>query len=361
MMVRGNPSVDKAARLYPRSLPVEEWPDADRRAWEGACRPGSRLKPGGSASYLAPVSREDFARRYGAFLGFLQRAGRLERASCAAAQVTLSNVEAYIAGLKARARSVTVWNCIYKLRRASELLAPTVDFSWLAEMEKDIALVLEPRSKLDRLVFTERLVEAGLTLIAEAQEFAANDLVRARGIRNGLMIALLALCPIRLGNYATLEIGQTFRQVHGRWWITLPRTSTKSRRADERPVPQFLNPCVELYLNECHPVLIGSMPPTSTLWISSTKGRAMTTKNMGTLISKITLAALGVNVSPHLFRTAAATSAATHGRDTPHLASAVLGHSDPRVTEEHYNRGSSVSASKTYAEILNSFLLSLSP
>ena len=167
MVIRPKRSVDKTARVNPRSLPVHEWPDADRRAWEDACRPGARLKPGGSASYLAPGSREDFARRYGAFLGFLQRTGRLGRASGAAAQVNLSNVEAYIADLKARVRSVTVWNCIYKLRRAARLLAPAIDFSWLAEIEKDIALVMEPRSKLDRLVFTERLVEAGLTLIAE--------------------------------------------------------------------------------------------------------------------------------------------------------------------------------------------------
>src|SRR3954454_9203231 len=109
MMTGPNSSVAKSARVYPRSLPVQEWPDADRLAWEHACRPGARLKPGGSASYLAPVSREDFARRYGAFLGILQRAGRLERAADAAAQVTLSNVEAYIVDLKPRVRSVTVW------------------------------------------------------------------------------------------------------------------------------------------------------------------------------------------------------------------------------------------------------------
>ena len=42
------------------------------------------------------------------------------------------------------------------------MLATKVDFSWLAEIEKDLALVMQPRSKLDRLVFTERLVEAGL-------------------------------------------------------------------------------------------------------------------------------------------------------------------------------------------------------
>ena len=82
----------------------------------------------------------------------------------------------------------------------------------------------------------------------------------------------------------------------------------------------------------------------------------MTTNNLGTLISKVTLETLGVDVSPHLFRTAAASTAATYGGRTPHLASAILNHTDPRVTEKHYNRASSMSASKIYARITAGFL-----
>jgi hypothetical protein len=188
-------------------------------------------------------TRTDGADR--AFLGFLQRTGRLRHDAAAAAQVTLSNVEAYTTHLSDRVRSVTIWNCIYKLRRAAELLAPTADFSWLAEIEKDIALMMEPQSKFDRLVFTGRLVEAGLTLAAEAQGFAGTELTRARGVRNGLMIALLALCPIRIKNFSALEIGHTFKEVHGSWWIALPSVSTKSRRPDERRVPELLNHSIE--------------------------------------------------------------------------------------------------------------------
>jgi integrase len=350
-----NSSDRKSARDHARSLAVQEWPDVDRRAWEDACRPRSRLKPGGAASYLAEVSRTDFASRYGAFLGFLQRTGRLDHRAAAAAQVTLSNVEAYSAELAARVRSVTVYNCIYKLRRAAQLLAPTADFSWLAEIEKDLALVMEPRSKFDRLVFTERLLEAGLTLMAEAEAFARNNLARARGVRNGLMIALLALCPVRLRNFAGLEMGQTFKEIHGSWWIALPGTSTKSRRPDERRVPSLLNRYIHAYLHQSRPVLLGSRPPTNALWISSTTGRPMTTKNIGTLISKITFETLGVDVSPHLFRTAAASTVAAYGGNTPHLASTLLNHTDPRVTEEHYNRASSVSAAAAYARIISEF------
>jgi integrase len=289
-------------------------------------------------------------------LGFLQRTGRLDPDAAATAQVTVLNVEAYVADLISRVRSVTVWNCIYKLRRAAELVAPAVDFSWLAEIEKDRALLMEPRSKFDRLVFTDRLVEAGLTLVTEAAGFAKNDLVRARGVRNGLMIVLLALCPIRLKNFAGLEIGRTFKEVHGNWWIALPSISTKSRRPDERRVPALLNRPIEIYLNQSRPALIGSRPPSSELWISSTTGEAMTKKNLGTLISKITLETLGVDVSPHLFRTAAASMAAAYGGNTPHLASAILNHTDPRVTDEHYIRSTSVSAAKIYAEMVSSFV-----
>jgi integrase len=355
VMTGTNFSDRKSALQRPRSLPVSEWPDADRRAWEEACRPGSRLKPGGAASHLAPVSRDDFARRYGAFLGFLQRTDRLEPHRDAATQVTLPNVEAYIADLKARVRSVTVYNCIHQTRRAAELLAPTADFSWLAEIEKDLMLVMEPRPKFDRLVLTTQLVEAGTTLITEAEKFARRDLVRARGVRNGLMIALLALCPIRLKNFAALEIGRTFKEIHGRWWIAFPGNMTKSGRPDERPVPAWLNRYIDTYIARSRPVLLGSRPLTNALWISSTTGAPMTTKNIGILISKITLETLGVDVSPHLFRTAAASTAAAYGGNTPHLASALLNHTDPRVTEEHYNRASSMSAAAAYARIVSGF------
>jgi len=361
MTSSANSSSADPGRDRPRSLLVHEWPDADRRAWEDAGRPGSRLKPGGAASYLASVSRDDFARRYGAFLGFLQRTAGLERNASAAAQVSSPNVEAYMADLTVRVRSVTVYNCIYKLRRAAELLAPTVDFSWLAEIEKDLALVMEPRSKFSRLVFTGRLVEAGLTLVAEAQEFAANDLGRARGVRNGLMIALLALCPIRLKNFAALEIGQTFKEVHGSWWIALPGFATKSRRPDERRVPKWLNRSIDAYVNQSRPVLLRSRSTTDALWISSTTGKPLTKKNLGTLLSKITLATVGVDVSPHLFRTAAASTAAAYGGKTPHLASALLNHTDPRVTEEHYNRATSIAATRIYAEIMNGLLSQARP
>jgi site-specific recombinase XerD len=226
-----------------------------------------------------------------------------------AAHVTPQHVKAYMADFAVqKISSVTAWNNIYKVRRAAQLLSPDQDFSWLGEIEKDLALMMEPRSKLDRVVFAERLVEAGLTLIAEAKGRKRAEFVRARRIRNGLMVALLALCPCRPKNFATLEIGRTFRQVRSRWWIVLPARSTKIRSPEERPVPTWMNAYIDLYLNEARPVLLDpSKPPTSALWISSHSGQPMKQRDVGKLISQLTEETLGVAISPHLFRTADAT------------------------------------------------------
>ena len=193
----------------PRSLAIVEWPRADRAAWEEACRPGHRFQQGGAASYLAEVSRNDIGRRYGMFLDFLERARVLDRGAPVVAHTTPENVTKYIEELQARVRSVTVWNCIYKLRRASELMAPLINFRWLSEIEKDIAFTMQPRSKYDRLVLSEQLLEAALTLIVEAAQSDCTPLERAKRVRNGTMIALLSLCPIRPKNFAALKIGTT--------------------------------------------------------------------------------------------------------------------------------------------------------
>jgi hypothetical protein len=111
-----------------RTLKVHEWPTADQLAWEAACKPSHRLTKGGSASHLAPVSQEDIASRYGLFLGFLRLKGSLNPDAEVAAHVTPANVEAYDADLARRVSSVTAWNCIYKVRRAAQLLAQTRTF-----------------------------------------------------------------------------------------------------------------------------------------------------------------------------------------------------------------------------------------
>jgi integrase len=356
-----------------RSLPLEDWPKADRLSWAASCKPGQRLARGGSASHLASVTQADLARRYGYFLDFLDRSSRLDRAAEAGAQVTRGAIAAFIAELQARVSSVTVSRTIYKLRRAAECIAPGRDFAWLAELEKDLVLLERPKNDFDRIVLTERLVEAGLTLIREAEaDINGPWLRRALLIRNGLMVALLAACPIRLKNFAGLEIGLSFLRLEGQWWIGLE--DTKSRRPDHRPVPCFLTDFIESYLETYRPVLLhqatGGVEPrpdprrgvaqstitsrnelARALWLGR-RGNPLGYSQVERALTETTRMTLGVPVNAHRFRTSGATTAALYAPHAPHLASALLHHSDAKVTEQHYNRASSLSVARNFAKLV---------
>jgi integrase len=339
-----------------RSLPLDLWPEGDRNAWVAACQPAARLKRGGAAGHLKPVTRDDHAYHYGNFLGFLDRRGLLQRDGPAAASVTPENVDAYLAELKQRVSSVTVHGSICKLRRAARYINPRQELAWLLEIAKDLAEVVRPRSKFNRLVLTEVLVEAGLALIQEA-ELSQNitKLAQARQVRNGLMVALLALCPIRPKNFAALELGRSFVKIHGTWWIVLSASETKEKRADERPINELLTPLIERYLGQHRTVLARSDNPPSALWLSANAGCPITNKQVARVIRLTTLSTLGVAVSPHLFRTSAASTAATYGGENPYLASALLHHTDSSVNNAHYNRATSLTAAESFRQIVRQY------
>ena len=252
--------------------------------------------------------------------------------------------------------STTVHVSICCLRRAARYMVPGLELAWLAELGKDLALVARPRSKFDRLVLTEVLVEAGLTLIYEAEHSRSmTELARACQVRNGLMVALLAFCPIRRKNFATLEIGRSFVETHGRWWIVLSASETKENRADERPIDELLTPVINRYLAQYRPVLARTDNPPPALWLSANDGAPISDKQVRNVISMITLATVGLAMSPHLFRTSGASSVAVYAGENPYLASALLHHTHPSVTNAHYNRATSLSAAENLRQIVRRY------
>ena len=321
-----------------RSLPVQEWSEADRQGWEAACRPGRRFTRGGAASHMAAVTQTDLANR------FLDRFGWLDHSAEAAAVVVPEFIASFIEELQDRVSSVTVSRTIYKVRRAAECIAPGRDFAWLAEIGKDLAMLERPKDKFDRVVLTERVLEAALVAFWEIDAASqARPFARAFSARNALMVAQLAACPIRLKNFSALETQERFR------WIFL--NDTKSRRPDHRPVPDFLAGAIERYLEAYRPTLLSNsvdqetngnnhrsrrrkstrVSPariTSALWISRF-GDPMSYGQVECVITATSYRLIGVCLSPHLFRVAGATAAALYS-PSPHLGSALLQHSNER-------------------------------
>jgi site-specific recombinase XerD len=339
----------KAPEPGVHSLPEGLWPAAESAAWQEALRPSVRLKRGGAASHLRPVVQHDLGKRNGLFLESVARAGRLDMNAPAGAHVTPENVAGWVAELKGRVSSVTVYGSIQKLRRFVQLIAPDRDLDWLMEIERELYSERRPRPKWDRVVTTDVLVDAGRTLMAEAEITKRPTLTRARMFRNGLMVALLAYCPIRLKNFAALEIGRSFVNVDGTWWIVLSAAETKEKRQDERPVPEELTASIEQYLEVYRPLLAGGKANTNALWMAI-NSKPMSYASMGELIAETTRMTIGVAISPHLFRTAGVTTLATRAGDKPHAGSALLNHG-PYGPQENYNRASSITAGRSLAAI----------
>ena len=137
----------KAPEPCGHSLPEGLWPAAEQAAWHEALRPSVRLKRGGAASHLRPVVQHDLRKRNALFLDFLSRSGRLDISAPAGAHVTPENVEAYVAELKSRVSSVTVYGSIQKLRRFVQLIAANRDLDWLITIERQLFSERRPRSK----------------------------------------------------------------------------------------------------------------------------------------------------------------------------------------------------------------------
>jgi integrase len=81
----------------------------------------------------------------------------------------------------------------------------------------------------------------------------------------------------------------------------------------------------------------------------------MSDRGIRDVISTTTLATAGVDVSPHLFRTSAASTAAIRGGENPYLGSALLHHTHPSVTNAHYNRATSFSAGENFRQIVRQY------
>ena len=61
--------------------------------------------------------------------------------------ITLATLEYDIARPSFDESHKAVYATIYKLRRATQLLAPGRDFTWLSEIENDLALMMQPKSR----------------------------------------------------------------------------------------------------------------------------------------------------------------------------------------------------------------------
>jgi integrase len=334
-------------------LPIEAWPLGDRDAWTAAHRRGGLLDDDGLAAHWAPATSQIVAGGYGRFLSFLIEVG--DQFEAPGRRITRPRVEAYIAHLRQQNHASTVAARILQLSRAARVMAPDSDWKWLQRIHSRLRHMSTPaRDDRARLVPAATLSALWLALVQRAEQAEnLSDRRRALLFRDGLMIAVLCLCPIRAKNMAAMAIGTTLEKRGEEWWVAFPSADMKNRRPYEAPLPGLAR-WIDRYLDRHRPYLTarsGSSVIVNALWISDT-GKPLSPKQVGQLVSRRTKQELGRDLNPHLFRKMVSTELAIHDPEHVGVAQPLLGHADYRTTEAAYNLGRAIDAARRHHQVV---------
>jgi len=332
----------KRQRGRPRvSLPLDQWPAADRAAWECAMAPGLPLDDGGQASRWRPATQATTLQCYGHYLAFLSGRNELAGQSDPVARLRPDLVQALVTELRQGRASATVANTIGILVMAARVMWPDHAWDWLRRMRATLHARAEPRpSKLGRTVSPPAVLDLGETLMREAEALlASKQLNAAMRYRDGLLLALLALDPERRKNLVSIEIGQQLQQHPDGWQLRFAAEETKHHRLRELAFPPVLVPALERYLQQFRPILLtrAKTPGTATprLWVTW-HGEAMSPLRLWQVVRRHTGERHGIAMGPHLARTAAASFLGEEHPELVRMAAPVLGHESFRTTEGTY-------------------------
>jgi integrase/recombinase XerD len=348
-----------------RCWPVMEWPPHDQQAWDAAQFQSDPFEPGGLAAGWSKTTRVMVENGYGRWLAWLCEQEFLVPGQIPASRVTLARLRAYTLALAENNAPLTISTRVRQLGNALRAMAPEQDWRWILRGADRLRLTAAPaRDKAGRLVSPKWLVQLGLAIMNEADTTSRETAVRrAADYRDGLIIALLAFCPLRMRNLAMIACGGHLVRYGAEWSLIFAAAETKTGRPLEVPFPEVLNDRLERYLSTHRPVLLdvgtrNGRPTTDALWVSS-QGQAAVAATIRFQITERTAAAFGKSVNPHLFRDCAATLVAEEAPEEAPIIARILGHTTMATSDRTYNLARPRGASQRYQAILAARQLSL--
>lgn len=333
-------------------MPLAEWPALDRGAWAAAVMDAGMLDDSGLAAHWRPETRRSVVRAYGRYLTFLDRHDWLDREAGPAARLTPDRLRAYVAELSGQVAPVTLSGRITELSEALRVMAPRTSYSYLNLARRRLKARARPsRDKRQRLVPTKSLIGLGFNLMARAEtEPFPRELWQACTYRDGLIIVILALRPVRLRNLAAMRLHVNLTRAGDAYQLAFDSDCTKNHRSYVRPLNPRLTPYIERYLTHYRPLLLGTWE-SDHVWISW-RSKSMDEGSLYGNITKRTKAVFGCALSPHLFRDATMTSLAEQNPEHVWLGMALLHHADPRIAERHYNQALDATAVERYQDAI---------
>lgn len=210
-------------------LSITDWPAADQAMWHSVFAEGDLLDERVALAHVRDTTRLSLQPRYGRWLNWLAARHPADLTLSPAERVTTTRLRGWLDNLSHSA-PMTQLAYIDGVMRIVSAAAPEGDWSAhnaLRSRLKSLAGRGRQTRKKGRILSSAVLLDAGLTLALHTHD-TASSLFRATQIRDGAIIALLALMPIRRRALANLRIGESVFCVEGTMTIALPADLTKS-------------------------------------------------------------------------------------------------------------------------------------
>lgn len=335
-------------------LSLADWPSQDRERWERAFKPGDRFEESSPGAHLASATRRARQESYGRYLGFIADLHPKNLNLAPERRISPGLLAEYVEWRKRSPEHSALANDISLLRDALKLLSPNRDWSWLLNVAKRIAASSPPRHRKYHLVTSERLYLLGIELMDAAAERAERlgriNKHHAVEYRDGLLIALLALVPLRSRTLTALRLNQQLTRVGDLWVLDIPGADTKTRRALDFPVSPEISKRIDIFVEQFRCRIPGANKHTG-IWPSN-KGTPMTSNGIYEAVRKRTKKAFGFGVNLHRFRHAAASFWSIQDPANVRGVKDLLGHASFKVTEKHYIMVQSRIAGRALAQAL---------
>jgi integrase len=332
-------------------LAFANWPAADRRLWQDAARSDNPFSDAVGAR-MAKTTLHKLWMGWRRFLGFLTITEATALEIVPEERLTIQRVRRFVDHLRETNTPHSVAHQINALYDVARAMMPEKDWSWLRAVKARLYTAAGPRSPSGPVITSVQLRDLGEQLMSESKIVPGTPVRMADAIRyrDGLMIALLGFIPLRHKNFAAIEIGRDLVKEGENWFIAIPPEDTKTKAGMDFLFPEVLQPHLVMYLDHVRPRML-RWPGCKALWVSP-KGGRLSYSAVGPVVTRHTTQRLGIRISPHDARDAAATTWAIAVPDQIGIARDLLTHADLRTTTRHYNRARGIEASRAHARLL---------
>jgi integrase len=216
--------------------------------------------------------------------------------------------------------------------------------------EKNLALI--------RAVLTEgiwaRVVLLSEQLMQQARSHQRHAPVRAAVLAQiAVAVAILTVAPVRLGNLASIRLGENLIKPGGpdsNYWLRFAKYDVKNRAALEFILDETVTKIIDEYAHDFRPSL---MRATNEDWLFP--GRSSDHKekiSFSTQIVERVQVSTGLRITVHQFRHAAAALILKHRPGEYELVRRILGHKSVQTTTAFYCSLETTQASEIFTDIV---------